>query len=228
MDVTLYSVLGVAEDVSPDDLRRAWRETARRLHPDLHPNDEDAVERFKAASAAWETLGDADRRAEYDAWLADERQPKCARCGTSMPEPHTLCQLCALTANPPRKPRTPKAPRTTKPRKPPASKPPTEEEEQRARKVAQERATAETFARAEGAAPPPGVSYTDLLESLLGDAARRTAPRDKKKRDPEIEIEIGPMFTVRLPSETVEAVREVNKGIGTMNRFLRNVQKLFK
>jgi curved DNA-binding protein CbpA len=225
MDVTLYSVLGVTEDATPDDVRRAWRDAARRLHPDLHPNEPDAEERFKAASAAWETLGDADRRAEYDAWLEDERQPKCPRCGAAMPEPRPLCQLCALTSSPPRKPKPPKPQRSKKPKPAP---PPTEEEEQRARKVAQERATAETFARAEGSIPPPAVPYTDLLESLLGDAARRTAARPRKKDDKDVEIEISPIFTVRLPAETVDAVREVNKGIGTMNRFLRNVRKLFK
>lgn len=225
MDVTLYTVLGVAEDATPDDVRRAWREAARALHPDRHPNKPDADERFKAAAEAWETLGDADRRAEYDTWLVDERQPKCSRCGTPMPVPQPLCQLCALTSSPPRKPKPPKAQR---PKKPKPAPPPSEEEQQRARKVAQERATAETFARAEGIDPPAAVNYNDLLESLLGDAARRTSSRPKKKDDKDVEIQVSPLFTIRLPADTVDAVREVNKGIGTMNRFLRTVRKLFK
>ena len=225
MDVTLYTVLGVAEDATQDDVRKAWREAARALHPDRHPNEPDAEERFKAAASAWETLGDADRRAEYDAWLADERQPKCSRCGTAMPVAQPLCQLCALTAQPPRKPKAPKAAKPPRPKPPP---PPSEEEEQRARRVAQERATAETFARAEGVEPPPAVNYNDLLESLLGDAARRTSARPRKKDENEVEIEISPLFTVRLPADTVDAVREVNKGIGTMNRFLRSMRRLFK
>ncbi|WP_306120887.1 MULTISPECIES: DnaJ C-terminal domain-containing protein [unclassified Roseitalea] len=61
-----YSVLGVARDASDADIRKAYRELAKKLHPDLHPGDTAAEERFKAVSAAYHLLGDPERRARFD------------------------------------------------------------------------------------------------------------------------------------------------------------------
>jgi molecular chaperone DnaJ len=62
----LYSVLGVAEDADDQTIRRAYRKLARELHPDTHPDDPDAGERFKEVTAAYDVIGDAAKRAEYD------------------------------------------------------------------------------------------------------------------------------------------------------------------
>jgi hypothetical protein len=59
----LYAVLGVAPTASAEAIRRAYRELARRLHPDVDPGGGDA---FRHVSAAYEVLGDARRRAAYD------------------------------------------------------------------------------------------------------------------------------------------------------------------
>lgn len=61
-----YSVLGVARNASDAEIRKAYRKLAKKLHPDLHPGDKAAEERFKAVSAAYELLGDPERRARFD------------------------------------------------------------------------------------------------------------------------------------------------------------------
>ncbi|HRD75521.1 MAG TPA: DnaJ C-terminal domain-containing protein [Hyphomicrobiaceae bacterium] len=62
-----YKVLGVARDASEDDIRRAYRKLAKELHPDLNPNNRaSAEERFKRISAAYDIVGDPDKRAKFD------------------------------------------------------------------------------------------------------------------------------------------------------------------
>ena len=62
----LYAVLGVAADADAKAISRAYRKLARQLHPDTHPDDPEAAERFKDVTAAYDVLGDATKRAEYD------------------------------------------------------------------------------------------------------------------------------------------------------------------
>lgn len=69
----LYAVLECASDASPDELKKAYRRLARELHPDRN-DAPDAEERFKTVARAWETLGDPQRRAAYDAKLGNVRQ----------------------------------------------------------------------------------------------------------------------------------------------------------
>ena len=54
----LYAVLGVAEDADSKTISRAYRKLARQLHPDTHPDDPAAAERFKGVTAAYDVLGD--------------------------------------------------------------------------------------------------------------------------------------------------------------------------
>lgn len=61
-----YIVLGVSRNASQDDISKAFRKLAKELHPDLHPGDKSAADRFKRASAAYELLGDPDKRARFD------------------------------------------------------------------------------------------------------------------------------------------------------------------
>jgi curved DNA-binding protein CbpA len=65
-DFDLYAALGVGPDASPDEIRGAYRRAARDSHPDLHPGDATAAERFKRVQIAYEVLGDPQRRAAYD------------------------------------------------------------------------------------------------------------------------------------------------------------------
>jgi molecular chaperone DnaJ len=62
----LYDLLGVRPDADVDDIKRAYRRLARRLHPDINPGDAVAAVRFRAVVEAYETLSDPVRRLEYD------------------------------------------------------------------------------------------------------------------------------------------------------------------
>lgn len=62
-----YIVLGVPRSASEDDIRRAYRKLAKELHPDLNPkNRASAEERFKKVSAAYEIVGDPEKRKQFD------------------------------------------------------------------------------------------------------------------------------------------------------------------
>ena len=61
-----YSVLGVKKEATPDEIRAAYRKLAKTLHPDLNPGDRAAEEKFKAVAAAYDLVGDPEKRARYD------------------------------------------------------------------------------------------------------------------------------------------------------------------
>jgi molecular chaperone DnaJ len=61
-----YEVLGVERDASEGQIKKAFRQLARELHPDVNAHDPDAEEKFKEAAEAYEILSDAERRSTYD------------------------------------------------------------------------------------------------------------------------------------------------------------------
>jgi molecular chaperone DnaJ len=61
-----YRVLGVSDTASQKDIRSAFRKLSRQYHPDANPDDKAAEERFKEVSAAYDVVGDAEKRKEYD------------------------------------------------------------------------------------------------------------------------------------------------------------------
>lgn len=61
-----YKTLGVPKDAKPDQIKKAFRKIARENHPDQHPGDKSAEQRFKEASEAHDVLSDPDKRREYD------------------------------------------------------------------------------------------------------------------------------------------------------------------
>jgi curved DNA-binding protein len=61
-----YETLGVPRTASAEDIRKAYRELARKYHPDRHPDDKGAQEKFKQVTLAFETLNDPSKREMYD------------------------------------------------------------------------------------------------------------------------------------------------------------------
>jgi DnaJ-class molecular chaperone len=61
-----YAVLGVQREATQDEIRKVYRELAKKLHPDLNPGDKAAEEKFKQVAAAYDLLGDPEKRARFD------------------------------------------------------------------------------------------------------------------------------------------------------------------
>ena len=61
-----YSILGVDKNATQDDIKKAYRTQVKKCHPDLHPGDEKAAERFKELKEANEVLSDEKKRKNYD------------------------------------------------------------------------------------------------------------------------------------------------------------------
>lgn len=64
--VDYYNVLGVDKTASLDDIKKAYRKMARKYHPDVNPNDEQAKQRFQEVNEANEVLSDPEKRKKYD------------------------------------------------------------------------------------------------------------------------------------------------------------------
>jgi len=68
---TYYSILGVDENATPSQIKSAYRKLARKHHPDLNPNDQDATKTFQAINEANEVLSDPVKRRLYDQFGPD-------------------------------------------------------------------------------------------------------------------------------------------------------------
>lgn len=61
-----YEVLGIEKGASADEIKKAYRKTALKYHPDRNPDDKEAEEKFKEAAEAYDVLSNPDKRARYD------------------------------------------------------------------------------------------------------------------------------------------------------------------
>lgn len=69
--IDYYSVLGVPKDASDDAIKKAYRKLARKHHPDLNPNDQEANKKFQQINEANEVLSDPEKRKKYDQYGKD-------------------------------------------------------------------------------------------------------------------------------------------------------------
>ena len=69
-----YEVLGVAKDADEAAIKKAYRQLAKKYHPDVNPGDKDAEEKFKEVNEAYQTLSDPQKRATYDQFGPDGPQ----------------------------------------------------------------------------------------------------------------------------------------------------------
>jgi DnaJ-class molecular chaperone len=66
-----YDILGVAPTASPDDIQKAYRRLAKKLHPDLNPGNKAAEESFKEVATAYDLLSDPEKRRRFDSGEVD-------------------------------------------------------------------------------------------------------------------------------------------------------------
>lgn len=66
-----YKILAVLRTASPEEIQKAYRRLAKKLHPDLNPGNKEAEERFKEVSGAYDLLSDPDKRRRFDSGEID-------------------------------------------------------------------------------------------------------------------------------------------------------------
>lgn len=69
--IDYYKVLGIDKNATPEDIKKAYRKLARKLHPDLNPNDKEAHKKFQQINEANEVLSDPEKRKKYDQYGKD-------------------------------------------------------------------------------------------------------------------------------------------------------------
>lgn len=85
--IDYYQILGVPKTATEDEIKKAYRKLARKLHPDLNPNDKEANKKFQQLNEANEVLGDPEKRKKYDQygkdWQHSEQFEQAHRRGRS-------------------------------------------------------------------------------------------------------------------------------------------------
>src|SRR4051812_40084499 len=76
---THYEIMGLAQDATPEQVKRRFRELARKFHPDLHPDRPEFHAVLLRINQAYDVLSDVNRRASYDLTLRDQARRQAER-----------------------------------------------------------------------------------------------------------------------------------------------------
>ena len=92
-----YQVLGVSQTADEDTIKKAYRKAAKECHPDTHPGDKRAEEKFKEIGEAYRILSDRQKRKEYDARAVQKKRESTSggrkRTGTEKINPMDVTDL---------------------------------------------------------------------------------------------------------------------------------------
>lgn len=72
MSKDLYKILNIEQNSTQKEIKNAYYKLAKKYHPDLNPNNEEYLKKFKEISLAYETLGDKEKRYKYDHGISDD------------------------------------------------------------------------------------------------------------------------------------------------------------
>lgn len=78
-----YQVLGVSENANEQEIKKAYRELAKKYHPDLNPKDANAEQKFKEIVDAYEILSDAQKRQEWESTVRHKKVSSAKKNKTS-------------------------------------------------------------------------------------------------------------------------------------------------
>jgi len=91
--IDYYKILGIEKNATDEDVKKAYRRLARKLHPDLNPNDKEAHAKFQQVNEANEVLSDPEKRKKYDKygkdWEHGEEYEKARQAHGSRSQPGT-------------------------------------------------------------------------------------------------------------------------------------------
>ncbi len=79
-----YQILGVEKNASQAEIQKAYRNLARKHHPDLNPNDKTAKEKFQKVQAAFDVLNDTSKRELYDRYGSAFESAAAAGAGAAL------------------------------------------------------------------------------------------------------------------------------------------------
>jgi curved DNA-binding protein CbpA len=97
MGLDYYKILGVDKAASADDVKKAYRNQARKWHPDKHPNNKDyAEEKFKEIAEAYDVLSDEQKRQIYDVYGEGKRRSACSSRSSSMSTAYSRVLRCGV------------------------------------------------------------------------------------------------------------------------------------
>ena len=228
----LYEVMGVSPGVTQDALKKAWRDLARKHHPDRGGD----ADEFAAISKAYEVLSDPQRRQAYDVARSVALSVRCA-CGKTKVPGQAMCPWCALKVSQQHHQREREQRR--------AQKQADKEARRRARRVHRERIReakllqirqdrerqAEAQEQRDRAPKPrrPGLglpSADDILSAVMAEAALRGGLLDSGG-DVDVHIRYDPLTgKMKLSGRTVEALEKIGGRLKLAEGVMRQLRRM--